>query len=294
MKIYNYGAINIDHIYQVPHLVKPGETLSSSSYQQVLGGKGANQSIALAKAGAQVLHIGRCNKSDQWAIEQLSQAGVNCDLVEGVDQPSGHAIIQVDQQAENCIVLFGGANQSFSPQDIKSALQGAVAGDWLLLQNECSNVADAVNYAAEAQLQVVLNPSPMLDNIKEFPLHKVSLLVVNELELQQLLQRECESKEQMIEQVRKAFPDTDVVVTLGAQGAMWINAKEQIQVDAYVVEVVDTTAAGDTFLGFLLAAIGRGESKKAALIAGCKASSLAVQRLGASSSIPTAEQVAAV
>jgi len=294
VKIYNYGAINIDHIYQVPHLVKPGETLSSSSYQQVLGGKGANQSIALAKAGAQVLHIGRCNKSDQWAIEQLRQAGVNCDLVEGVGHPSGHAIIQVDQQAENCIVLFGGANQSFSPQDINSALQDAVAGDWLLLQNECSNIAAAVNYAADAQLKIVLNPSPMLDDIKGFPLHKVSLLVVNELELQQLLQCKCESKEQMIEQVRKAFPDTDVVVTLGAQGAMWINADEQIQVDAYVVEVIDTTAAGDTFLGFLLAAIGRGGSKKDALIAGCKASSLAVQRLGASSSIPTAEQVAAV
>ena len=294
MKIFNYGSINIDHIYQVPHLVQPGETLSSTHYKQVLGGKGANQSIALARAGASVMHIGRCNKADSWAVRLLEDAGVNCQLVELVEQPSGHAIIQVDQQAENSIVLFGGANQSFTEADIAQSLAAAVKGDWLLLQNECSHIDRAIEYAQHKQLKIVLNPSPMLADLASFPLDKVSLLVVNEVELSQILNTVDLSCAQMVVQVRERFPKMDVVITLGAKGAMWVNSQEHIQVDAYKVEVVDTTAAGDTFLGFLMAAISRKESKQAALIAGCKASSLAVQTLGASSSIPTAEQVAAL
>ena len=294
MKIFNYGAINIDHIYQVPHLVRAGETLSSTDYHQVLGGKGANQSIALARAGAEVHHIGRCSKTDTWAVEQLGDAGVNCQLIELVDEPSGHAIIQVDEQAENSIVLFGGANQSFSQQDIHSALATGVKGDWLVLQNECNNIEAAVEYAAQAQLKVVFNPSPMLSDIEAFPIDKVSLLIVNEVELSQLL--DCANLEQneIVDKVRKQYPDMDVVITLGAQGAMWVNANECIKVDALSVKVVDTTAAGDTFLGYLLAAIDRGESKQAALTIGCKASSLAVQSLGASISIPTSAQVAVI
>ncbi|MFT5705874.1 MAG: ribokinase [Oceanospirillaceae bacterium] len=292
MKIFNYGSINIDHIYQVPHLVAPGETISSTKYKQVLGGKGANQSIALAKAGANVWHIGRCNKSDQWALEQLEQAGVNCQLVEQVTEPSGHAIIQVDAQAENAIVLFGGANQSFEKKDIQLALAKACDQDWLLIQNECSCIDSAVEFAAQRQLKIILNPSPMLEDINEFPLHKVAMLVVNEVEVLQLLSLQNLTKELMISKVREQFESMDVIITLGAKGALWVSADELVEVEAYKVTVVDTTAAGDTFLGFLLAAISEGKSKKAALTNACKASSLAVQSLGASSSIPTAAQVA--
>lgn len=294
LKIFNYGSINIDHIYTVDHLVKPGETISSSDYQQVLGGKGANQSIALAKAGANVCHIGRCNQADAWAKETLEAVGVNCTLTEIVEQPSGHAIIQVDQQAENSIVLFGGANQSFNKQDIEDVLASAQPADWLLVQNECSHVEEAVSIAEKKQLKVVLNPSPMFSDIAAFPLQKVSMLIVNEVEISQLLSLDVSDKSAMISLVREQLPDMEVVITLGAKGAMWVNADECIEVAAFKVDVVDTTAAGDTFLGFLLAAINNGATKKEALIAGCKASSLAVQSLGASSSIPTAAQVVSV
>jgi ribokinase len=294
VKIFNYGSINIDHIYQVPHLVAAGETLSSTGYSQILGGKGANQSIALAKAGAQVLHVGRCNKGDAWAVEQLKEAGVNCQLVELVDQPSGHAIIQVDSQAENSIVLFGGANQSYTEHDIHEALCSGEAGDWLVLQNECNDIQAALEFAVNNGLKVVLNPSPMLKDVSTFPLEKVSLLVVNEIELAQLFGVQAFDEAIIVDKVRKQYPNMDVVITLGAKGAMWVNTSESIKVDAFKVNVVDTTAAGDTFLGYLLAAIDRGESKHAALTAGCKASSLAVQVLGASTSIPTVAQVAAV
>jgi len=274
--------------------VAAGETLSSTHYSQILGGKGANQSIALARAGAQVLHIGRCHKGDAWAVKQLEDAGVSCQLIELVDQPSGHAIIQVDSRAENSIVLFGGANQSFSEQDICTALSQGEAGDWLVLQNECNDIEAALNFAADKKLKVVLNPSPMLENKAAFPLARVSMLIVNEVELAQLFDVQEIDEAIIVDKVRAQYPDMDVVITLGAKGAMWVNASESIKVDAFKVDVVDTTAAGDTFLGYLLAAIDRGESKRAALIAGCKASSLAVQVLGASTSIPTLAQVAAV
>jgi len=293
VKIFNYGSINIDHIYQVPHLVTPGETISSTAYQQVLGGKGANQSIALAKAGAVVKHIGRCHKADQWALEQMQQAGVDCELAQLVDQPSGHAIIQVDAQAENSIVLFGGANQSFSIEDFENALSSAQAGDYLLLQNECNNIETMINMAVERQLKVVLNPSPMITNIATFPLDKVAMLVVNEIEISQLLGQSFHSAQEIVTAVRKHYRNIDVVVTLGAKGAMWINNEECIEVNALKVEVVDTTAAGDTFLGFLLAAISEGRTYKEALTIGCKASALAVQSMGASSSIPSMAQVSA-
>jgi ribokinase len=300
VKIFNYGSINIDHIYQVPHLVAPGETLSSTAYQQVLGGKGANQSIAIARAGADVMHIGRANVNDAWAIEQMAQAGVNCDLVSFVEQPSGHAIIQVDAQAENSIVLFGGANQSFTQQDIEHSLSTAAQGDWLLLQNECSNTANAVEVAAKKGMKVVFNPSPMLTDIDTFPLDKIDLLIVNEIELSQLLSDSSKNttvnsdanvQAELIGQVQKRYPNMQVVITLGDKGAIWVSDGHQVSADALKVSVVDTTAAGDTFLGYLLAANGRGDSKQAALKIACKASSIAVQSLGASSSIPSAEQV---
>jgi len=111
--IYSYGSINVDHIYQVPHLVAPGETLASTAYTRVLGGKGANQSIALARAGASVRHIGRFGTGDEWVLEPLQQAGVDCSSVSAIDGPSGHALIQVDSQAENTIILFAAATPSF-------------------------------------------------------------------------------------------------------------------------------------------------------------------------------------
>lgn len=292
MKFFSFGSINVDHIYQVPHLVAPGETLASTDYQQVLGGKGANQSIALAKAGADVSHIGRVNSNDTWAVEQMAQANVDCKLIEYVDTPSGHAIIQVDAQAENSIVLFGGANQTFDQQTIEANLATAQQGDWLLLQNECSGTDIAVSVAVDKGMKVAFNPSPMLTDIDSFPLHKIDLLIVNEIELAQLLNADSENEQAaLISQVSERFPNMQVVITLGDKGAIWVADNQQVKADAYKVPVVDTTAAGDTFLGYLLAAIGRGESKQAALKIACKASSIAVQSLGASSSIPSADQL---
>ena len=146
-------------------------------------------------------------------------------------------------------------------------------------------------------MKVVFNPSPMLTDIEAFPLDKIDLLIVNEIELSQLLSDSSDTQTveshqaELISKVQDRFPNMQVVITLGDKGAIWVSDGNQISADALKVAVVDTTAAGDTFLGYLLAANGRGDSKQAALKIACKASSIAVQSLGASSSIPSADQV---
>ena len=290
-RIFSYGSINVDHIYQMPHLVTPGETLASTDYRQVLGGKGANQSIAAALAGVPVMHIGRYGKADGWVAAQLQDAGVDCSRVTAVDMPSGHAIIQVDVHAENSIILFAGANHSFRADELGALLDGAVTGDWLLLQNECSCTAEMISAAAAKGMQVAFNPSPMDDSVRTLPLHDLSLLVVNEIEAQQLLDCDWQSQDQLVAALRSRLPTTRVVVTFGSKGALWIDTETVIYVPALQVEAVDTTAAGDTFLGYFLAGLCQQNNPKTALEMGCKASSLAVQRVGASVSIPTLAEV---
>lgn len=294
MQIYNYGSINIDHIYRVPHLVQPGETLASHDYQQVLGGKGANQSIALAKAGANVRHIGRYHANDAALLDNMRSAGVDTSLLQTTDTPSGHAIIQVDDSAENAIVLYAGANHSFQADELAGLLESATPGDWLLLQNECSCTAEMIDAAVAAGLKVAFNPAPMTDAIAQLPLEKLSVLFVNQIETLQLLQADItqppDTKE-LAAQLQQMLPDTEVVITLGAKGACHVYRGQTHYADAWQVDAVDTTGAGDTFIGYYLQSIAQGKNINAALQQGCAASALCVQQMGASSSIPTATAV---
>lgn len=293
MTIFNYGSINIDHVYRVPHLVQPGETLASLSYQALLGGKGANQSVALARAGAKVRHIGRYGENDQWVLERLESFGVECHLVSATNTPSGHAIIQVDDQAENCIILYAGANHTFQPQELPHLLTEAQKGDWLLLQNECSCTAEMMSLAAQHGLKVAFNPAPMTEAVAQLPLESLSLLVVNEVEVLQLLQLEHFDLSQVTERLTTHYPALAVIVTLGAKGAVWVDQYQVIEVPALPVKAVDTTAAGDTFIGFALSALSQGRGIQYALELGCKAAALCVQRVGAAQSIPSLEEVLA-
>ncbi|MDP2523992.1 ribokinase [Neptunomonas phycophila] len=294
MKVYCYGSINIDHVYQVPHWMQPGETLASTHYQRVLGGKGANQSIALARAGACVSHIGRLGAGDEWAKVEIAASGVDCQLIDVTDQPSGHAIIQVDAAGENSILLYGGANQSFTQADLDELFRGLVAGDWLLLQNECSLTGYAMEAAIKRKVRVAFNPSPLSKDITLLPLEQLALLVLNQVEMVQLFP-ECEglmsSPEMLMTYIEKQLPDTEVVVTMGSSGAWWCGPAGRFFVNAFDVEVVDTTAAGDTFLGYLLASIVSGLAPQACLHQASAAAALAVQTSGASTSIPLKSRV---
>ncbi|MFK7893584.1 MAG: ribokinase [Granulosicoccus sp.] len=289
MKVFNFGSINIDHVYRVPHLVEPGETLASLSLSTVLGGKGANQSIALARAGASVCHIGRVGEQDLWAEQQMKDAGVDVSLLESVETPSGHAIIQVDEGGENSIILHGGANSSFAKGDISTLLSDARQGDWLLMQNECNAVPEAFAVAAERQLKIAFNPAPMTDSTHRLPLEHCELLIVNETEACALAQ--ATDPESAAERLSERFDQTRVVITLGAQGAKLLHRTKTYRQNGISVDVVDTTGAGDTFVGYYLAALMHGIDDPAALRRACAASALSVTRQGASPAIPAAAEV---
>ena len=288
-KIINFGSINIDHVYRVPHLVKPGETLSSLDLVTGLGGKGANQSVAIARAGVSVAHVGRVFKGDTWAVALLASTGVDTDNIALIEGASGHAIIQVDDQGENAIVLHGGANQSFSIADIESALNHNQQARYLLMQNETNLLAEAFELAQAKGIKIVLNPAPMTDNIKDLPLAKLDTLIVNRGEAEAL----CGAADidQMTQQMAALAPQTRVVVTLGGDGAMLLANGEVTHMNSPSVDVVDTTGAGDTFVGYFLAGVAEGMNDHNALQRACLAGSIAVTRQGAITAIPDRSEV---
>ena len=288
-KIINFGSINIDHVYRVPHLVKPGETLPSLDLVTGLGGKGANQSVAIARAGVSVAHVGRVFKGDTWAVALLASTGVDTDNIALIEGASGHAIIQVDDQGENAIVLHGGANQSFSIADIESALNHNQQARYLLMQNETNLLAEAFELAQAKGIKIVLNPAPMTDNIKDLPLAKLDTLIVNRGEAEAL----CGAADidQMTQQMAALAPQTRVVVTLGGDGAMLLANGEVTHMNSPSVDVVDTTGAGDTFVGYFLAGVAEGMNDHDALQRACLAGSIAVTRQGAITAIPDRSEV---
>ncbi|MFC0267026.1 ribokinase [Kushneria aurantia] len=292
--VYNFGSINIDHVYRVPHLVKPGETLSSTDYRVVLGGKGANQSLALARGGGRVVHWGQLGKSDRWALDTLSQGGVDTDSVRLVDGPSGHTVIQVDDKGENAIVLFGGANQAFTAERIDGLLDGAEFGDWLLLQNECNAVDEIIERALQHRLKIAFNPAPMTRAVKDLPLDELSLLFVNRGEAAALVGCDAESTTEVLTRaLHEQLPETDIVLTLGSEGAWFItaNSGETHYQPARPVQAVDTTGAGDTFIGYYMAALQEGRDVSTCLLRATAAAALAVQKHGATESIPDRDEV---
>jgi ribokinase len=288
-KIINFGSINIDHVYRVPHFVKPGETLSSLDLVTGLGGKGANQSAAIARAGVSVAHVGRLSKADLWAVDLLASTGVNTDHIELVDGASGHAIIQVDTHGENAIVLHGGANQSFSIADVESVLNHNQQASHLLMQNETNLLAEVFELAHAKGMKLVLNPAPMADAIKDLPLAKLDTLIVNQGEAEAL----CGAADidQIIKQMIALAPHTRVVVTLGGDGAILLVNGEVTPIKSPSVDVVDTTGAGDTFVGYFLAGVVEGMNDHDALQRACLAASIAVTRQGAIMAIPDISEV---
>ena len=289
MAIINFGSINIDHVYQVDHFVQPGETLASTHYQQLLGGKGANQSIALAQAGADVCHVGSIHENDAAFKQALIKKGVDCRGVKCSETPSGHAIIQVTPSGENAIVLFGGANQTITAKTVMQALDGTKPSDWVLTQNETSSIEQVLRQAKEKQLKVAFNPAPMSESVKSLPLECIDLLIVNETEAAALTEKD--SLDDIVAVFKEQWSECEVIITLGKAGVMMLKNNDCIKVDAFLVDAVDTTAAGDTFIGYFLSAYSNHTDAKRALIRGCAASAIAVTREGAAQSIPTQKEV---
>lgn len=289
MKIYNLGSLNIDYVYYVPYFVRPGETLYSENRQTFPGGKGLNQSIALARAGAKTVHCGRIGEDGEFLKNILENAGVDTTYVETLPGATGHAIIQVDADGQNCILLFGGTNHSFTKDFIHRALDDAQAGDMLLLQNEINNLDLIFAVAEEKKLQIAFNPSPFDCKLLDLPLSQVKWWICNEIEGAELTGKQ--DPEEIIAEMSHLFPNSNIVLTLGKDGCIYRNGKSMIHQPIFEIEAVDTTAAGDTFTGFFLASVAAGKSDAEALLIASKASAIAVSRKGASVSIPTLDEV---
>lgn len=282
MTVYNLGSINLDHVYRVPHLPQPGETLSALEYAVGLGGKGANQSVAAVRAGATTRHIGGIGADGRWALEELQSYGVDVSRVTIRDQPTGHAVINVDPGGENAIVILAGANRALNLGAVADALAGAETGDTLLMQNETSFQVEAARIAQEKGMRVVYSAAPFDPDAVRAILPHLSLLAVNEGEAAQL------------ENALGYRPEIDMVITRGAKGAEWISAAaDPVHQPAFPVRPVDTTGAGDTFIGTLAAALDLGLLRPEALRRAAAAAALQVTRQGAARAIPTAQEVTA-
>lgn len=281
MSVYCLGSINVDHVYAVPHLVGPGETLAADSLNTMLGGKGANQSIAAARAGADVHHVGAVGPDGGWTLDSLQGFGVKTADVARVEVPTGHAIITVDPDGENAIVLFLGANQQQSPDHIAQALDDAGPGDSLLIQNETSHQVFAAQLAQDRGLRVIYSAAPFSAQAVAQVLPYISLLVLNAVEAEQLAETGLRVP-------------CDMIITRGADGVEYRPVSgETVTVPAFPVTPVDTTGAGDCFIGSVAGALDSGAGIERALRYGAAAAAIQVTRPGTSQAMPTRQEVLA-
>ena len=289
MKIINFGSLNIDRVYQVDHLVRPGETITSLDYKEFAGGKGLNQSIALARAGGTVFHAGKIGSDGTVLTNYLRDNGVDVSLVYEGEDLTGHAIIQVDGQGENAIVLFAGANRSLAEEEVTDVISKAEKGDYLLLQNEINRIEEIIEKGAEKGVHIVFNPAPITPEILSLSLEGVEWLIVNETEGSALSGRTEPS--QIVASLLDKYPALSVVLTLGSSGVIYGDAANSYFVEAETVTPVDTTAAGDTFIGYFIADIVKGASIEAALKTASQAAAITVTRPGAAESIPFSSEL---
>lgn len=291
MKILNFGSLNLDHQYQVEHFVQPGQTLAASSVTTGCGGKGLNQSIALARAGAPVWQGGCIGREGAPLAALLQENGVDTRYLRRVDVPQGHAIIQRDKQGENCILLFGGSNRAVTPDQIRQTLDAFGPGDMLVLQNETNGLPELLAGGHARGMTVVLNPSPCEEALAGLDLSAVDWLILNEGEAYQI--SGADTPDAAWQALHRRWPNLRVVLTLGAAGSLLFTEAETLRQPAFRAEAVDTTGAGDTFTGYFLASLARGEALQHCLAVASRAAALSVTKKGAADAIPTRAEVEA-
>ena len=289
MKVLNIGSMNLDLVYSVDHIVQPGETEASFALDTFLGGKGLNQSMALAKAGVEVYQGGMIGEDGQVFLDACAEYGVRADYIRTVPGKSGHAVIQRDKNAQNCILLYGGANQMLTGEYVDAVLADFGAGDLLLLQNEVNQMGYIVEKAYEKGMQIALNPSPFNEKLDAVDMRKISIFLLNEVEGNQVTG--LTEPDEIIAEMLRRFPKAKIVLTLGKDGAVYADAEQKHFQPIFKVQAVDTTAAGDTFTGYFLAGLLSGMPVPEILKMSAKASSIAVSRAGAVPSIPYRDEV---
>ena len=289
MKVLNFGSLNLDYVYQVESILIPGETQASKSRQIFCGGKGLNQSIALAKAGIPVYHAGLIGEGGKPLLEVCKENGVNTEFIRQIPGPCGHTVIQVDRNGQNCILLFGGSNRSMTKEFVDSVLDSFDEGDIILLQNEINELDYIIDRAYEKKMMIILNPSPFDSALQKCDLSKISLFLMNEIEGFQITgEKEPDS---ILAKVKELYPKAKVVLTLGGDGSVYQDETGIYRQGIFKVKAVDTTAAGDTFTGYFISSVIDGMPVQDGLKLAAKASAIAVSRPGATASIPVRSEV---
>ncbi|MDE0659397.1 MAG: ribokinase [Gammaproteobacteria bacterium] len=292
-KLVNLGSLCIDHVYRVPAFTGSGETVSSATHEVFPGGKGLNQSIAAARAGIDVVHVGCIGEDGVWLKETLAAEGVDVTGLRVVDGSTGHAVIQVNEAGQNAIVIFGGTNRALDADDIEAAVARVERCDWLMLQNEINDLDLVLRSAKERGCQVAFNVAPVDGREAAYDLSCVGLLIVNEIEAAALAGTDAPDEDWsgVMAALATRAPKAAIVLTLGSDGLVYSEGAGLASLPAYSVSAVDETAAGDAFIGYLMGSLIRGESMRDALRMGSAAGALAVTRAGAASSLPAEADV---
>ena len=272
MKVLNFGSLNIDYTYSVPHIIVGGETMASSELHEYCGGKGLNQSIALARAGLDVWHAGTIGHDGDLLTDACREAGIHTEFIRKLDVRSGHTVIQVDENGQNSIILYGGTNMMQTEEYVDEVLAHFEAGDYLVLQNEINLLDYIIDKAYEKGMKIVMNPSPFNDRLRSCDLGKVSLFFVNEIEAAQITGNS--DPDHALDALHKAYPNAAFVLTLGSEGAWFYDGQQKVFQGIFKVKPVDTTAAGDTFTGFFLRMLLDGAPIREALMTAAKASDM--------------------
>ncbi|WP_247842651.1 ribokinase [Pseudomonas sp. MWU12-3103b] len=293
------GSLNMDLVTRAPRLPKGGETLIGHSFATVSGGKGANQAVAAARLGARVAMVG-CVGNDDYGVqlrEALLAEQIDCQAVSTVEDSSGVALIVVDDNSQNAIVIVAGANGAMTPAVIDRFDAVLQAADVIICQLEIpdATVGHTLKRARALGKTVILNPAPASRPLPADWFAAIDYLIPNESEASALsglpvdsLQSAESAASQLI-----AMGAGKVIITLGAQGSLFANGKGFEHFPAPKVQAVDTTAAGDTFVGGFAAALASGKSEAEAIRYGQVAAALSVTRAGAQPSIPTMSDVQA-
>ncbi|NBH83100.1 ribokinase [bacterium C-53] len=289
MKVLNFGSLNYDYVYKVDHMILAGETMDSYGLETHFGGKGLNQSMALAKAGVPVYHAGMVGEDGQAFLDLCRENGVDTKYIRMVSGKSGHTIIQLDKNAQNSILLYGGSNRMITKEYIDEVLGDFGRGDIILLQNEVNLMPYIIDAAYEKGMQIILNPSPYNEALDECDFGKVSVFLVNEIEGGQISGES--DPDRILDVMMEKYPDAKVVLTLGGEGVAYRDKNQTCRQGIFKVKAVDTTAAGDTFTGYFIAGMLEELPVQERLKRCAKASAMAVSKMGAAQSIPTKEEV---
>lgn len=284
MTIYNLGSINLDYFYHVPHMPQTGETLAAMSFSESLGGKGANQSVAIAKAGGTVIHIGKIHQKDEGFLGIMERSGVDLANVVRAEEPTGHAVITIEQTTgENQILLMAGANHQITSKMISQALATAQKGDWALTQNETNLTEEFLRQAKQAGLKICYSAAPFDKDKLLAVWDLIDLLIVNEIEANEI--------QDAIKEPPIMWQLPHLIITKGSAGADYYGQDTQFHQPAEKVKALDSTGAGDTYLGYVLAGVSQGKPMRDAMAMASKAAGIQVTRYGTADAIPMLDEL---